>query len=206
MIEHTLWTVLNLLIQKYCATADCVTGDCARLCSKRYYCISEKEKNTTNCAYNTSSLSPEGHSDLRSSLSQSRLRQDLVAFDVAEDNEHDLRLGTDLLQVDLNLYLQVNKTLASLTQICADLDLQVTGQLPTGLQVTYRLTYNLQVNTNQCRSAMNSLILSIFDCCKQKFMHVHIWFKAIRCKQIKQITFNLYYRYAYVIYSNQKAH
>ena len=35
------------------ATADCATGDCARLCNERYYCMTGKEKNTTNCAYNT---------------------------------------------------------------------------------------------------------------------------------------------------------
>ena len=56
MVEHMLWTVLDLLIQGYCATVDCATGDCARLGSKRYYCITEKEKNTTKCAYNRSCL------------------------------------------------------------------------------------------------------------------------------------------------------
>ena len=53
MVEHTLWTVFDLLIQGYCATVDCVTGDYARLCNKRYYCTIGKEKNTTNCAHNT---------------------------------------------------------------------------------------------------------------------------------------------------------
>ena len=31
MVEHTLQTVLDLLIQGYYATADCVTANCARL-------------------------------------------------------------------------------------------------------------------------------------------------------------------------------
>ena len=52
MIEHTLQTVLNLLIQEYCATADCATEDCARLCNERYYCTLGKEKNTTDYAHN----------------------------------------------------------------------------------------------------------------------------------------------------------
>ena len=51
MVKHILWTVLDLLIQGYCAT-----GDCARLHDERYYCTTEKVKNTTNCAYNRSCL------------------------------------------------------------------------------------------------------------------------------------------------------
>ena len=53
MIKYTLWTVLDLLIQGYCATMDCVIGDCARLCNKRYYCTTGKEKNTTDYVHNT---------------------------------------------------------------------------------------------------------------------------------------------------------
>ena len=66
MVEHMLRTVLDLLIQGYCATVDyatrdcatrdCATRDCARLCGKRYYCTLGKEKNTTNYACNTYSL------------------------------------------------------------------------------------------------------------------------------------------------------
>ena len=56
MVEHTLRTVHELLVQGYCATVDCATGDCARLRSERYYCILEKEKNTTDCAHNTMNL------------------------------------------------------------------------------------------------------------------------------------------------------
>ena len=52
MVEHTLWTVHESLVQGYCATADCATGDCARLRDKRYYCTTEKEKNTTSYARN----------------------------------------------------------------------------------------------------------------------------------------------------------
>ena len=89
MVEHTLRTVHESLVQGYCATADCATGDCARLRDKRYYCTTGKEKNTTSYARNTSSPSPEGRPDLRSSSSQSRLRQDLAALDVVEDDERD---------------------------------------------------------------------------------------------------------------------
>ena len=53
MVEHTLWTVHESLIQGYCTTADCATGDCARLCKERYYCTTGKEKNTTSYARNT---------------------------------------------------------------------------------------------------------------------------------------------------------
>ena len=67
MVEHMLQTVHDLLIQKYCATADCATGDCAKLCNERYYCTTGKEKNTTDCAHNISSPSPKGCSDLKSS-------------------------------------------------------------------------------------------------------------------------------------------
>ena len=49
MVEHMLQTVLDSLIQGYCAT-----GDCARLRNERYYCITKKEKNTTDYACNTS--------------------------------------------------------------------------------------------------------------------------------------------------------
>ena len=56
MVEHMLWTVHESLVQGYCATADCVTGDCARLCDKRYYCTLEKEKNTTSYARNTGQI------------------------------------------------------------------------------------------------------------------------------------------------------
>ena len=53
MVEHTLWTMLDLLIQGYCAITDCATEDCARLHNERYYCMTGKEKNTTDCAHNT---------------------------------------------------------------------------------------------------------------------------------------------------------
>ena len=56
MVEHTLWTVHESLVQGYCATADCATVDCARLRDKRYYCTTGKEKNTTNCAHNRTEL------------------------------------------------------------------------------------------------------------------------------------------------------
>ena len=69
MVEHTLRTVHESLVQGYCATADCATEDCARLRDKRYYCTTGKEKNTTSYARNTSSPSPEGRPDLRSSSS-----------------------------------------------------------------------------------------------------------------------------------------
>ena len=69
MVEHMLRTVHESLVQGYCATADCATGDCARLHDKRYYCTIGKEKNTTSYARNTSSPSPEGRPDLRSSSS-----------------------------------------------------------------------------------------------------------------------------------------
>ena len=52
MVEHTLRTVHESLVQGYCATVDCVTGDCARLRDKRYYCTTGKEKNTTSYARN----------------------------------------------------------------------------------------------------------------------------------------------------------
>ena len=47
MVEHTLRTVHESLVQGYCATvdcatADCATVDCARLHDKRYYCITGK--------------------------------------------------------------------------------------------------------------------------------------------------------------------
>ena len=89
MVEHTLWTVHESLVQGYCATADCATVDCARLRDKRYYCTTGKEKNTTSCARNTSSPSPEGRPDLRSSSSWCRLRQELAALDVVEGDECD---------------------------------------------------------------------------------------------------------------------
>ena len=54
MVEHTLRTVHESLVQGYCATADCATVDCARLRDKRYYCTTGKEKNTTSYARNTS--------------------------------------------------------------------------------------------------------------------------------------------------------
>ena len=57
MVEHTLWTVHESLIQGYCATMDCATGDCVRLHDKRYYCTPGKEKNTTTYAYNMCMLS-----------------------------------------------------------------------------------------------------------------------------------------------------
>ena len=56
MVEHTLWTVHESLVQGYCATADCATVDCARLRDKRYYCTTGKEKNTIRCACNTSKI------------------------------------------------------------------------------------------------------------------------------------------------------
>ena len=89
MVEHTLWTVHESLVQGYCATADCAAGDCARLRDKRYYCTTGKEKNTTSYARNTSSPSPEGRPDLRSSSSWCRLRQELAALDVVEGDECD---------------------------------------------------------------------------------------------------------------------
>ena len=89
MVEHTLWTVHESLVQGYCATADCATGDCARLRDKRYYCTTGKEKNTTSYARNTSSPSPEGRPDLRSSSSWCRLRQELAALDVVKGDECD---------------------------------------------------------------------------------------------------------------------
>ena len=89
MVEHTLWTVHESLGQGYCATADCATVDCVRLRNKRYYCTTGKEKNTTSYAHNTSSPSPEGRPDLRSSASWCRLRQELAALDVVEGNECD---------------------------------------------------------------------------------------------------------------------
>ena len=52
MVEHMLRTVLELLIQEYCATVNCATENCARLHDKRYYCTTGKEKNTTDCACN----------------------------------------------------------------------------------------------------------------------------------------------------------
>ena len=52
MVEHMLWTVLDLLIEEYCTTMDCATVDCARLRNKRYYCTTGKEKNTTSYARN----------------------------------------------------------------------------------------------------------------------------------------------------------
>ena len=52
MVEHTLQTVHESLVQGYCATVDSATGDCARLHDKRYYCTLGKEKNTTRCAHN----------------------------------------------------------------------------------------------------------------------------------------------------------
>ena len=52
MVEHTLRTVHESLVQGYCATADCATVDCARLRDKRYYCTTGKEKNTTSYARN----------------------------------------------------------------------------------------------------------------------------------------------------------
>ena len=52
MVEHTLRTVHESLVQGYCATADCATGDYARLHGKRYYCTTGKEKNTTSYACN----------------------------------------------------------------------------------------------------------------------------------------------------------
>ena len=58
MVEHTLRTVHESLVQGYCATADCATGDCVRLRDKRYYCTTGKEKNTTSYARNTVYLSP----------------------------------------------------------------------------------------------------------------------------------------------------
>ena len=89
MVEYMLWTVHESLVQGYCATADCATGDCARLRNKRYYCTTGKEKNTTSYACNTSSPSPEGHPDLRYSLSWCRLRQELATLDVVEGDKHD---------------------------------------------------------------------------------------------------------------------
>ena len=59
MVEHTLRTVHESLVQGYCATADCATGDCARLCDKRYYCTTEKKKNTTSYACNRINLQSE---------------------------------------------------------------------------------------------------------------------------------------------------
>ena len=47
MVEHTLWTEHESLVQGYYAIADCATVDCARLHDKRYYCTTEKKKNTT---------------------------------------------------------------------------------------------------------------------------------------------------------------
>ena len=60
MVEHTLQTVHDSLIQGYCATADCATGDCVRLHGKRYYCTLGKEKNTTDYAHNIKSMEVQG--------------------------------------------------------------------------------------------------------------------------------------------------
>ena len=89
MVEHTLRTVHESLVQGYCATVDCATVDCARLRDKRYYCTTGKEKNTTSYARNTSSPSPEGRPDLRSSSSWCRLWQELATLDVVEGDECD---------------------------------------------------------------------------------------------------------------------
>ena len=76
MVEHMLQMVYESLVQGYCATADCVTGDCVRLRDKRYYCTPGKKKNTTNYARNKQPhcyapcLSPSGLPDFR----QLRLR------------------------------------------------------------------------------------------------------------------------------------
>ena len=61
MVEHTLRTVHESLVQGYCATADCATGYCARLHDKRYYCTLGKEKNTTIYARNTYRHIQDGH-------------------------------------------------------------------------------------------------------------------------------------------------
>ena len=52
MVEHMLRAVHESLIQGYCTTADCATGDCAKLHDEGYYCTPEKEKNSTNYARN----------------------------------------------------------------------------------------------------------------------------------------------------------
>ena len=56
MVEYTLQTVCDSLVQEYCAIVDCATGDYARLCDERYYCTTGKEKNTTGCAHNRTEL------------------------------------------------------------------------------------------------------------------------------------------------------
>ena len=65
MVEHLLQTVHESLVQGYCATADCVTGDCARLCDKRYYCTTGKEKNIIRYVCNIARAQLNYHVELQ---------------------------------------------------------------------------------------------------------------------------------------------